>query len=107
MTDNANDRITLYETLPSKNWPSGRRPEWLDERTRLYTGVTINAAAQQWTEIVTHYDGEATTAYLTRNGFDVRSRGPALEAIGGDKACHRKVIRKWFADTYQKEVDFR
>ena len=98
--------VTLTELTPAKNWPSGRRPDWLDERTRLYEGVTINAAAREWHEILVHHDGERTTAYLTANGFDIEYHGPAIHIIKGESACYRKCVREWFRDIYHMEVRF-
>jgi len=98
--------ITLHEALPHANWPSGRMPEWVDEGSRLYTGVTINAAARDWHEILVVFDGKTTMAYLTANGFDMRAHGPAITAINGGHACYRKVLREWFRDFYKMGVTF-
>lgn len=96
--------VALIEATPAKNWPAGRRPEWVDERTRLYTGVSIRAAGRKWHEILTAYDGTFTTAYLTQNGFDLEHHGPAINVVKG--ACHRKAVREFFRDQYQLEVRF-
>lgn len=99
-------RVTLTELTPQRNWPTGRKPDYIDERTRLYEGVTIKAAAREWREILVHFDGEITTAYLTANGFDVEYHGPAINAVEGESACYRKCVREWFRDTYHMEVTF-
>jgi hypothetical protein len=90
--------LKLTETTPSKNWPAGKRPEWVDERTRLYTGCTITAAAQEWSQIVVHFDGEATTAYLTHAGFDLDLKGPAIHKLKGETGQYRKVVSEFFRD---------
>jgi hypothetical protein len=97
--------LKLTETTPSKNWPAGKRPEWVDERTRLYSGFEIAAAGREWHAILTHFDGARTTAYLTQNGFDLGQHGPAVEAVKGSRACHRKCVRKVF-ECYDVEVTF-
>lgn len=68
--------------------------------------MSIRAAGQEWTEIVTVFDGGYTTAYLTHFGFDIDRHGPAVHRIKGATACHRKVMRQWFRDTYRREVIF-
>lgn len=100
------DAIRLAETTPARNWPAGRRPEWVDERTRVYTGVTVDAAAHEWRELVSHFDGEVTTVYLTANGFDLGHKGPAIHRAEGERACHRRAVREWFRDQYHVEVEF-
>ena len=98
--------LQVRENTTAKNWPAGRKPEWLDERTRLYTGFRVTSCGREWVEIVTAYDGEATTAYLTAHGFRLDAHGPAIHRIKGKAACHRKVIREWFRDFCKSEVVF-
>lgn len=90
--------VRLHETTPRKNWVHRRMPDWVDERTRLYTGVNITAAAQEWNEIVVHFDGEATTAYITHNGFDLALKGPAIHKLKGETGQYRKVVTEFFRD---------
>ena len=90
--------VRLHETTPRKNWAHRRMPEWVDERTRLYTGCTITAAAQEWSEIVVHFDGEATTAYITHAGFDLALKGPAIHQLKGETGQYRKVVTEFFRD---------
>lgn len=99
-------RLTITELTPRKNWPSGRMPDWVDERTRLYSGFKINAAGRQWTEILAHHDGERTTAYLTADGFRVDGHGPAIHQVDGGTAKYRKVVSEWFRDFADAEVSF-
>lgn len=103
--DDANT-VTLHEGTPRKNWHGVRMPDWVDEGSRLYTGVTVNAAGREWHEIVVAYDGEATTAYLTANGYDLALHGPAIHTVRGKGACYRRVLREWFRETYHMEVRF-
>jgi hypothetical protein len=98
--------ITLHEITPGKNWPAGKRPDWVDERTRLYTGFIVTVAAREWESIVTAFDGVRTTAYLTAYGFDLEHHGPAVESMAGASACHRKCVKKWFEDSYAVNVSF-
>lgn len=98
--------LQITETTPARNWPAGRRPEWVDESIRLFTGFRITSCGRDWTEIVTVYGDGATTAYLTAYGFRLDARGPAIHRIKGNVACHRRVIREWFRDYCGKEVTF-
>ena len=99
--------LRVRENTTAENWPTGRKPEWLDERTRLYTGFRVTACGRDWAEILTAYDGEVTTAYLTQYGFRLDAHGPAIHRIRGKVACHRRVIREWFRDYCGgKEVRF-
>ena len=98
--------IRLHETTPRKNWTHRRMPEWVDERTRLYTGCTITAAAQEWSEIIVHFDGEATTAYITHAGFDLDLKGPAIHKLKGETGQYRKVVTEWFDVFTGREVVF-
>lgn len=98
--------VKLHETTPRKNWLHRRMPDWVDERTRLYTGCTITAAAQEWEQIVVHFDGEATTAYITHNGFDLDLKGPAIHKLNGEVGQYRKVVSEWFRDYCKSEVVF-
>lgn len=98
--------VTLHEWKPRDNWPSGSMPDWVDEGTRLYTGVEIKAAGRTWKEIIVVFDGESTTAYLTKFGFDLVSHGPAIHRAKGKGACYRKVVREWFRAFMGTEVTF-
>lgn len=98
--------VTLRELTPARNWGGHKLPDWVDERTRLYTGVTVRCAGQEWAEILAHFDGGATTAYITRCGFDVERHGPAIGRAGGGAAKYRDVVRTWLRETYGMEVTF-
>ena len=100
------EKLELHELTPSKNWPVGRMPEWVDERTRLYSGFKVSVATKDWTQVLAVFDGESTTAYLTANGFDLEGHGPAIESISGKTEQYRKTVRKWFAESYGVEVSF-
>ena len=100
------DKLTISETTLAKNWPAGRRPEWADDNMRLYSGFVINAAGTKWRDILAVYEDGRTTAYLTRNGFNVTLHGPAIHVMRGKTACYRKVVREWFRDSYGLEVEF-
>lgn len=99
---------TIRETTPADNWPVGRRPQWVEENSRLYAGFKLRVAGRDWREILTLYDGAGcTTAYVTASGFDPMRPGPALHRIKARTACHRRVIREWFRDFCGVEVEFK
>ena len=100
------ETVTLHELTAERNWRGSRMPEWAERDSRVYAGVPVSAAGVTWPEIVTHFDGRRTTAYLTRCGFDLRRRGPALHVVSGETACHRKVLREWFRATWGQVVRF-
>ncbi len=108
MSDKSQDspRLKLTEMTASKNWPAGRRPVWFNEDARLYTGFSVRVAAHDWEQIVTVFDGRATHAYVTANGFDVAHHGPEINMLKGTRAQHRKAVRDWFRDLCQREVEF-
>lgn len=88
--------VTLREASPRTNWRFVPVPEWVDERTRLYTGASVKVDGREWAQLLTHFDGRATTLYVTNDGFRLDRVGPAVEVATGSIACHRKVVRRWF-----------
>ena len=88
--------IELHEMHPAKNWPKGRRPEWYDERCRLYYGIVFNNGGHQYRELLAHFDGEKTTLYLTDCGFNVAETGPIAYELPGTRAAYRKAVRELF-----------
>ena len=99
--------IRLHELSASENWRGARNPpEWARENARLYTGFKVTCAAKEWSEVVTHFEDGITTAYVTAAGFDLSRHGPAIHAISGKCAQHRKVVSQWFSDFCDVEVTF-
>ena len=98
--------LRLYEGKPRMNWPNGRMPDWVDERTRLYTGFTIEQDGETWDCIVTHHNGQRTTAYLTNAAYDLEHKGPEVAHVDGVVARHRKLVADFFATKFEKVVTF-
>ena len=98
--------LTIHENTVAKNWNPALRPEWVDERTRVYTGFKIRVAARDWRQIVVEYNGKYTTAYVTNAGFDLSRHGPAINNYYSDRACYRKVVREWFRNFCHTDVVF-
>lgn len=99
--------LALHELTPRANWRHVRMPDWVDENTRVYHGFRLTVAGREWTEIVTHFDGKRTTAYVTANGFNIDCHGPVIESVAGKAACHRKVVRTWFRRHCNMEIEFK
>lgn len=97
--------ITLHELTPERNWHGTRKPDWYEPRCRLYTGITLTRDGHAYEGLLTHFDGRATTAYLTDGGLDVSEHGPRLLSREGDTACHRRLVREIF-ETRNMEVSF-
>ena len=98
--------LRVMELTPSRNWPRGKVPSWVDPRSRLYTGLSIMCCGREWNEIVAAFDGRATHAWLTENGFDLDRHGPEIAYDGCGIPKYRKVVRDWMLDTYEMEVLF-
>lgn len=99
--------VTLHEATPVQNWRHVRKPEWVDECSRVYDGMALKVAGHVWRQVLVVFDGERTTAYLTANGFDWRAHGPAIHQIRSKTACYRRVVREWFKDFCHVDVAFR
>ena len=78
--------VTLHEATPVQNWRHVRKPEWVDECSRVYDGMALKVAGHVWRQVLVVFDGERTTAYLTANGFDWRAQGHIAYV---QRACHQ------------------
>ena len=89
--------ITLHEHTVASNWRGIRKPEWVDERTRLYSGVTLNRDSVAYNSLLAVFDGSKTTIYLTNNGFNIENAGPAVFEHEGPRAAYRKAVSELLA----------
>jgi len=89
--------ITLHEATVASNWRGLRKPDWADERTRLYSGVTLNRDGVSYSSILAVFDGSKTTLYLTNNGFHADEVGPAVHEHEGNRAAYRKAVSECLA----------
>lgn len=89
--------VHLHETTPQQNWRGLRKPDWVDEWTRLYSGVTLNRDGVGYHELLAVFDGEKTTLYLTNNGFHADEVGPAVHEHEGNRAAYRKAVSECLA----------
>ena len=89
--------INLRESTVASNWRGLRKPEWADERTRLYSGVTLNRDGVSYSEMLAVFDGKKTVVYLTNNGFHADEVGPAVHEHEGKRAAYRKAVSECLA----------
>jgi len=88
--------IVLHEFTVASNWRGLRKPDWVDERTRLYTGVTLNSDGRKWGELLAHFDGEKTALYVTDEGFNVSEAYKKVHEIDGPRGAYRKCVTEFF-----------
>jgi len=89
--------MNLHEYTPAENFRYTRnKPEWLDERTRLYTGITFNSNGRQFKELLAHFDGEKTTLYVTDKGFNVSEAYKNIHEINGPCGAYRRCVTEFF-----------
>lgn len=89
--------IVLHENTVTSNWRGIRKPEWIDERTRLYSGVTLNRDGVAYDSLLAVFDGEKTTLYLTNGGFRIDEVGPAVYEHEGPMAAYREAVSELLA----------
>lgn len=98
--------ITLHEHTVASNWRGIKRPDWADEWTRLYSGVTLNRDGVSYSEMLAVFDGKKTVVYLTNNGFHADEIGPAAYEHEGKRAAYRKCVTE-FLRKHGIEVTFK
>jgi hypothetical protein len=89
--------IVLHEFTVASNWRGLRKPDWVDERTRLYSGVTLTRDGVSYSEMLAAFDGSKTTVYLTNNGFHADEVGPAVYEHEGKRAAYSKAVSECLA----------